>query len=65
MEAGYSPKKDAIFAETSDSPYVNVLVANDKNKDNPAYQKLVDSYRSEEVKKFIEERFEGSVLPSW
>ncbi|WP_103104829.1 MetQ/NlpA family ABC transporter substrate-binding protein [Brevibacillus reuszeri] len=65
MEAGYSPKKDAIFAETSDSPYVNVLVADDKNKDNPAYQKLVDSYRSEEVKKFIEERFEGSVLPSW
>lgn len=65
MEAGYSPKKDAIFAETSDSPYVNVLAAHEANKDNPAFKKLVDIYRSEEVKKFIEEHFEGAVLPSW
>jgi D-methionine transport system substrate-binding protein len=65
MEAGYSPKKDAIFAETSDSPYVNILAAKEENKDNPAFKKLVDIYRSEEVKKFIEENFEGAVLPSW
>lgn len=65
MEAGYTPKKDAIFAETADSPYVNILAVNETNKDNPAVKKLVDIYRSEEVKKFIDERFEGAVLPSW
>lgn len=65
MEAGYSPKKDAIFAETSDSPYVNILAANEKNKDNPAYKKLVEAYHSEEVKKFVDEHFQGAVLPSW
>ena len=65
MEAGYSPKKDAIFSETADSPYVNVIAANEKDKDNPAIKKLVEIYRSEEVKKFIEENFDGSVLPSW
>ncbi|WNC14730.1 MetQ/NlpA family ABC transporter substrate-binding protein [Brevibacillus brevis] len=65
MEAGYSPKKDAIFAEGADSPYVNVLVAKEENKDNPAFKKLVDIYRSEEVKKFIDEHFDGAVLPSW
>jgi len=65
MEAGYSPKKDAIFAETSDSPYVNVLAVNETNKDNPAAKKLVEVYRSEEVKKFIDEHFDGAVLPSW
>ncbi|MFD2368799.1 MetQ/NlpA family ABC transporter substrate-binding protein [Brevibacillus sp. GCM10020057] len=65
MEAGYSPKKDAIFSETSDSPYVNVIAANEANKDNPALKKLVEIYRSEEVKKFINEHFEGAVLPSW
>lgn len=65
MEAGYTPKKDAIFAETADSPYVNILAVNEANKDNPAVKKLVDIYRSEEVKKFIDERFEGAVLPSW
>ncbi|MED4780092.1 MetQ/NlpA family ABC transporter substrate-binding protein [Brevibacillus choshinensis] len=65
MEAGYNPKKDSIFSETSDSPYVNILAANEANKDNPALKKLVEIYRSEEVKKFINEHFEGAVLPSW
>lgn len=65
MEAGYSPKKDAIFAETADSPYVNVIAVNEKDKDNPAIQKLIEAYRSDEVKQFIEENFEGAVLPSW
>ncbi|KQL46781.1 dioxygenase [Brevibacillus choshinensis] len=65
MEAGYNPKKDSIFSETSDSPYVNILAANEANKDNPALKKLVEIYRSEEVKKFIDEHFEGAVLPSW
>lgn len=65
MSAGYSPKKDSIFSETSDSPYVNVIAVNETNKDNPAIAKLVEAYRSEEVKKFIEEHFDGAVLPSW
>lgn len=65
MEAGYSPKDDAIFSEGPDSPYVNVIAARAEDKDNPTYLKLVEIYRSEEVKKFIEENFDGSVLPSW
>ena len=65
MEAGYSPKKDAIFSETSASPYVNIIAVREADKDNPTYKKLVDIYRSEEVKKFIDEHFEGAVLPSW
>jgi D-methionine transport system substrate-binding protein len=65
MEAGYNPKKDAIFAEGADSPYVNIIAVNEKDKDNPVFQKLVQIYRSDEVKKFIEEEFDGAVLPSW
>jgi D-methionine transport system substrate-binding protein len=65
MEAGYSPKKDAIFAEGAESPYVNVISVNAKDKDNPVFQKLVNAYRSEEVKTFINEHFKGAVLASW
>ncbi|UFJ39425.1 MetQ/NlpA family ABC transporter substrate-binding protein [Brevibacillus humidisoli] len=65
MEAGYNPTKDSIFAEGGDSPYVNVLAVNESEKENPTYKKLVEIYRSEEVKKFIEEHFAGAVLPSW
>ena len=65
MEAGYSPKKDAIFAETSDSPYVNVIAVKEENKDNPNLKKLIEAYHTDEVKQFIDENFDGAVLPSW
>lgn len=65
LEAGISPKEDSILLESSDSPYVNYIVVRAENKDDPTIQKFVKAYQSEEVKKFIEEEFKGSVLPSW
>ncbi|MBE3555237.1 MAG: metal ABC transporter substrate-binding protein, partial [Thermicanus sp.] len=31
----------------------------------PVLQKLIKAYHSDEVKKFIEEKFQGSVVPAW
>ena len=59
------PGRDAIFLESKDSKHHNVIVVRTENKDDPVVQKLVNAYRSEEVKKFIEETFEGSVIPLW
>lgn len=64
MEAGLIPGKDSIFVE-QDSPYVNLLVTREEDKDDEAVQQIIDLYHSDEVKQFIEERFEGSVIPSW
>jgi D-methionine transport system substrate-binding protein len=61
LQAGYEPKKDSIFLENDDK-YVNVVATNKKDKNNPAYKKLVQLYNSDEVKKFIKEKYKGVVI---
>lgn len=63
--AGLIPTKDAIVIESGDSPYSLVLAVQTKNKDNPAFQKLIKAYHSDEVKKYINEHFQGSVVATW
>ncbi|MDQ0205266.1 MetQ/NlpA family ABC transporter substrate-binding protein [Alkalicoccobacillus murimartini] len=64
-EAGLDPTEDSIYIEPEDSPWVNTIVVRDENKDDPVVQKLIDAYQSDEVKQFIEEEFQGSVIASW
>ena len=56
---------DRIATEDDTSPYVNVIAARAKDKDNPAYQKFVKAFQSPEVKQYIEENFKGELLPAW
>ena len=65
MKNNLHPGKDSIFLEQKDSKHHNVIVVRTENKDDVAVQKLVKAYQSDEVKKFIEEHFEGSVIPVW
>ncbi|KAB2330764.1 MetQ/NlpA family ABC transporter substrate-binding protein [Cytobacillus depressus] len=65
MEAGFTPSKDAIFIESKDSPFVNLVAVRTENKDDEVIQKFLDLYHSVEVKSYIEEIFEGSIIPSW
>lgn len=65
IEHGYVPTQDSIFIEASDSPWVNLLVVREENQDDPVVQQLIDLYQSEEIKQFVDETFEGSVVTSW
>lgn len=65
LEAKLVPTKDALFIEQSDSPYVNIIVAREDNKDSEALQKLVKALQTEEVKNFINEKYEGAVVPAF
>ncbi len=65
LEAGLNPAKDALIIESSDSPYVNFLVARPDNKDSDAIQKLSKVLTSPEVKAFIEKKYNGAVLPAF
>jgi D-methionine transport system substrate-binding protein len=64
-QAGLDPVKDAILREDPKGPYVNVIAVRTEDKDKPWVKTLVESYRSPEVKKFVEEKFKGAVLTSW
>lgn len=63
LEAKLNPGKDALAIEGAESPYVNILVTREDNKDAPAVQKLVKALHSEAVKQFIIEKYKGAVVP--
>ena len=65
LEANLSPKKDAIATEkAAGNPFANVIAAREADKDNETYKKVLEAFQSDEVKKYIEEKFEGEIIPA-
>ena len=58
---------DALASESVESEsaqtYANVLVVKEGNENNPAILALVDALKTEEVRKFIKDTYEGAVVP--
>ncbi|MEU5182386.1 MetQ/NlpA family ABC transporter substrate-binding protein [Streptomyces longwoodensis] len=66
LEADLSPAKDAIAAESpKDNPYGNFLAVKKGKEDDPRVQKLAKLLTSPEVKKFIEDKYQGAVVPAF
>jgi len=65
LEAKLNPVKDSLFIEDANSPYANLLVAREDNKDSPAMKKLAAALNSPDVKKFIEEKYKGAIVPAF
>ena len=65
LGAGLNPTTDALAIESSDSPYVNVLVVKEGNEDNEAVQALVEALHSDAIRDFITEEFDGAVVPAF
>lgn len=67
LEAGLNAQKDALAIETSDSEaaktYVNVIVVKEGNEENEGVKALVDVLKSDEIKNFINDKYQGSVVP--
>lgn len=65
LGAGLNPTTDALAIESSDSPYVNVLVVKEGNEENPAVQALVEVLHSDAIRSYITEQFAGAVVPAF
>lgn len=65
LEASLNPLKDAIAIESQDSPYANVLVIRKDEANNDAIKKLQAALNSPEVKKFIQEKYNGAIIPAF
>ena len=67
LQAGFSVAKDALAYEKSDSEaaktYVNVIAVKEGNEDSEKIQALVDVLKSDEIKDFINEKYDGAVIP--
>ena len=65
LEAKLSPKKDAIAIEKSEgNPFANIIAAREEGKDNETYKKVLEAFQSDEVRKYIEEKFDGEIIPA-
>ena len=67
LEAGFSVAHDAVAYETSASTaaktYVNVLVVKKGNENNEGIQALAKVLKSDEIKQFITDTYDGAVVP--
>ena len=65
LDAKLSFKDDTILVEDKDSPYVNIVTVLKGRENEEKIQKLVKALQSEKVKKYIEEKYEGRVIPAF
>jgi len=66
LEAKLVPTKDALVLESpKDNPYVNILAVRKGDENRPEIVKLSNALNSPEVKKFIEEQYQGAVIPAF
>ena len=67
LDAGLNAQTDALATETSDSlaaqTYVNVIAVKEGNENSDAVKALVEVLKSDEIKKFIEDTYQGAVVP--
>lgn len=64
-QAGWLPARDSIGMEDARTPYTDILAVRRADRVQPWVATLVESYHSEEVKRFILERFQDSVRRPW
>lgn len=67
LQAGFSVGKDAIAYELSDSEaaktYVNVIAVKEGNENNDKIKALVEVLKSDAIKEYINNTYDGSVIP--
>ncbi|TVP83769.1 MAG: MetQ/NlpA family ABC transporter substrate-binding protein [Alkalicoccus sp.] len=65
LDAGLSPTEDAIAMESADqdNPYANVVAARSEDENDARIETLVEVLLSDEVREYIEDNYEGAVVP--
>jgi D-methionine transport system substrate-binding protein len=64
LDAGLSPARNALFAETRESPYANVLAVNADAQADPRFHALADALTAAETRAFITAHYGGAIYPA-
>ena len=64
-QVNLTPAKDGIFVEDKDSPYVNIIVAREDNKDSENVKKFIQAYQTDEVDSAANKIFNGGAVKGW
>jgi D-methionine transport system substrate-binding protein len=65
LSGGLNPIEDALVLESpDDNPYVNILAVLEGRETLPKIQALIDVLTSQTIKTFIEDEYQGTVIPA-
>lgn len=64
IQGGLNPTKDAVILEqaTDDNPYVNIVACQEGHENDEKIKALIEVLKSDEIKQFIEDTYQGSVI---
>ncbi|WP_404408066.1 MetQ/NlpA family ABC transporter substrate-binding protein [Jeotgalibacillus malaysiensis] len=66
VDAGFSPVDDSIFRESDTAtPYINIIASRTEDQDNEVYQRIGELYQQEDVAQFIEDEYNGGMIPTF
>lgn len=65
MNADLNPMKDALFIEDKTSPYVNIIAVRDGDENREEIKTLLNVIKTDKVKKFIEGKYKGAIVPAF
>lgn len=65
MNADLNPVNDALFIEDKTSPYVNIIAVREGDENRDDIKKLLNAIKSDKIKKFIEEKYKGAIVPAF
>lgn len=64
-QVGLNTEEHGVFVEDKDSPYVNIIVAREDNKDSDAVKNFVKAYQTDEVYQEAVKYFKDGVVKGW
>ncbi|MDU8925279.1 MetQ/NlpA family lipoprotein [Pasteurellaceae bacterium LIM206] len=64
-QVGLTTSDNGVFVEDKDSPYVNIIVAREDNKDSDAVKNFVKAYQTDEVYQEAVKHFKDGVVKGW
>ena len=64
VKNGLNPR-ESLAVESKDSPYANIIAVLKENENDERIQVLIKVLHSDEMKKIVEEKYKGSVMPTF
>lgn len=65
LQAGFNAKEDALLLEENSSPYGNIITIRAGDEDREDLKALMKALQSDKIRKYIEDNFEGAVVPGF
>jgi D-methionine transport system substrate-binding protein len=65
LQAGMNPVKNAVITESKNSPFANIIVVRPDEINTPAMKALAKAMTSPAMKKYIETKYNGAIIPAF